>query len=153
MTRAASSDTVASLLSRFQTDCKAYQQALRREDVPAANRLLLSIMRRGDALADSEAGRAALEALLDHPNAMLRLRTAHSSLTWAAEKTIPVVGRLLIGDLGAESGALERIMIRTSACDKLYLSFGIRSWRQNDLIAPLRAYGIELPYDEEEIST
>jgi hypothetical protein len=110
-------------------------------------------MRRGDALADSEAGRSALEALLDHSNAMLRLRAAHWCLKWAVEKTVPVVGRLLIEDLGAESGALERVMIRTSACDKLYLFFGIRSWRQNDLIAPLRAHGVDLPYEEEEIWT
>jgi hypothetical protein len=64
---------------------------------------------------------------------------------WSPEKAIPVLGRLLVEDLGAESSAHERGDIRLGAKEMLYRHFGIDDFDRNRLIEPLRAYGIDLP--------
>ena len=153
MKRDTSADSASDLILSFRNETEKYRHALRHEDVPNANCLVLSIMRLGDSLEASQAGRDALEELLDNADPLLRLRAAHWCLKWTPERAVPVVGRLLTDDLGDDSAPFERLMIRTSASDKLFLFFGIESWRDNDLIEPLRAYGVELPHEDEEIWT
>ncbi len=106
-----------------------------------------------DCLAATEEGRLALEDLTKDPSPHLRLRAAYRCLTWSPRLAVPVIGNLIADDLVDACAPMERINIHTSAVDTLLLFFGIESWRQNDLIEPLRAYGIELPYEEEEIWT
>jgi hypothetical protein len=125
------------------------RQAVRRGDIPAANRHLLKVIAATDALAATPQGRDALKSLFDHPIADLRLRAAASMLDWAPDLAIPVLGRLLIEDLGAESSADEGIDIRLEASGALYRHFGIRSFKRNDLIEPLRAHGVEIPFRPE----
>ncbi len=131
-----------------------HRLAVRRNDILALNRHILKVSAAADSLAAKiPHGREALEQLLVHPTAYVRLRAAGRVLMWAPEKAVPVLGRLLIEDLGNESSPDERIDIRTEAKGWLYQHFDIRSFNRNDLIEPLRAYGIEIPYRQEEIWT
>ena len=61
--------------------------------------------------------------------------------------------RLRTDDVGADRAPFEQLIIRASASDKPFLFFGIRSWRESDLIEPLRDYGVELRREDEEIRT
>jgi hypothetical protein len=138
------------VLDSFLAAEERYEAAVRTDDIPEANRQMTKIITYGDRLAASgPEGREALEAMLDDASPYLRLRSARRVLAWAPQRAIPVLGRLLFEDLGGDRSAAERIDIRVSAKDCLYLHFGIKSWRQNDLIAPLRTYGVDLPYEDE----
>jgi len=136
-------DALLGLLFKYQ---ELHRQAVRRIDVPASNRHVLKIIEAGNALASTSPGRDALEKLLTHPMAYMRLRAAQRVLEWDSKMAIPVLGRLLFENLGEESTVDERIDIRTSAKDSLFMHFGIRSWNRNDLIEPLKTYGVDLPY-------
>ncbi|WP_011580268.1 MULTISPECIES: hypothetical protein [Chelativorans] len=147
MTRQNFSISVSDLLERFHKHQELYRLAVRRQDVPTANRHILKASEYLNALAAlNPAGRETIETLLTHPDAYLRLRAAGSVLSWSPEKAIPVLGRLLFEDLGPTRSPDERLDIRTEAKGWLYKHFGIRSFDRNDLIEPLRAYGVELPY-------
>jgi hypothetical protein len=140
---------VRAVLDRFLAAEERYEAAVRTDDIPEANRQMTKIITYGGRLAASGAeGRDVLDAMLQDASPYLRLRSAKRVLAWAPHRAIPVLGRLLFEDLGDRSPA-ERIDIRVSAKDCLYLHFGIRSASRNDLIAPLRAYGVELPYRDE----
>lgn len=146
MTRISSDMPVDALLGLLFKYRELHRQAVRRIDVPAGNRHILKVIKAGDALASTSPGRDALEKLLAHPMAYMRLRAAQSVMEWDSKIAIPVLGRLLFEDLGEESSADERIDIRTEAKETLFLHFGINSWNRNDLIEPLKAYGVDLPY-------
>lgn len=150
MTPTPSSAAVRAVLDRFLAAEALYETAVRSDDIPEANRQMTKLIIHGDGLAASGTeGREALEAMLHDASPYLRLRSAKRVLAWAPHRAIPVLGRLLFEDLGDDRSTAERIDIRVSAKDCLYLHFGIKSWRQNDLIAPLRAYGVELPFEDE----
>lgn len=147
MTRQISRMSIRELLERVYKYQELYQAAVRQEDVPTANRHILRVSESVDALAALiPEGREALESLLTHPDAYLRLRAAGSVIGWSPEKAIPVLGRLLSEDLGPKLSPDERLDIRTEAKGWLYEHFGIHSYNRNDLIEPLRAYGVDLPY-------
>jgi predicted transcriptional regulator len=145
MTRATSYRTLDQLAKHQEL----HRQAVRRQNIASANRQLLKVIAAADGLAASSRGRDILESLLEHRMAYMRVRAAARVLAWAPEKAIPVLGRLLVDDLGAESSIDERIDIRSEATGFLYRHFGIRSFNRNDLIEPLRAYGIDLPHRRE----
>jgi hypothetical protein len=153
MTPATSYRTPDQLLDQLVKYQELHRQAVRRKNVPLANRQLLKVIAAADGLAASSRGRDILESLLDHRMAYMRVRAAARVLSWAPEKAIPVLGRLLMEDLGVESSVDERIDIRSEATGFLYRHFGIRSFNRNDLIEPLRAYGIDLPHRREEAWT
>jgi hypothetical protein len=154
MTPVISESEASNLAATFRGSIMKFARAFSGGDIPAANDHMLSILRSGDALAlEDGPGRSALEAMLDDDNPFVRLHAGSQCMAWAEEKAVPVLGRLLFEDLGSTSAAAERAHIRHSAMNTLLLHFGIRSWRQNDLIAPLRAHGVDLPYEEEEIWT
>jgi hypothetical protein len=67
-------------------------------------------------------------------------------MEWAPRKAIPVLGWLLDADLEAISSVDERLDIRINTKDLLYKYFDIRSSDRNDLIEPLKEYGVELSY-------
>jgi hypothetical protein len=81
------------------------------------------------------------------------LRAAANVLEWSPEKAVPVLGRLLVEDLSAENSIDERIDIRVEASGWLYRHFGIRDYDRNKLIEPLRTYGVNIPWREEQIWT
>ncbi len=70
-------------------------------------------------------------------------------MDWAPDKAIPVFGSMLDADLSSIPSIDERLDIRVISRDWLYKHFNIRSANRNDLIEPLRAYGIELEHRDE----
>lgn len=121
--------------------------AIRRDDIPAANRHFDKATPLLDELASRvPAGREALEMLLTHSSAFVRLSAAARVLAWAHEKAIPVLAHLAEDDLGADYSPAEGGSVEISAAGLLYRHFDIRSFDRNDLIEPLRAYGIDWPH-------
>lgn len=139
------SKTIDEHLRMFFEQHDSYAAAVRRQDVPAANRCLLKVSSCLDAVAGLPGGKALLEKLLDHDEPYIRLRAAGSVMDWMPDLAIPVFGRLLAEDINNLS-PYERLDIHAEAVGWLYKYFKIRSFNQNDLIEPLRAYGVELPY-------
>ena len=139
------SNAIDEHLRMFFEQHHLYAAAVRRQDVPAANRCLLKVSSRLDAIAGLAGGKALLEGLLDHVEPYIRLRAAGSVMGWMPYLAIPVFGRLLAEEINNLS-PYERLDIDAEAVGWLYKHFEIRSFNQNDLIEPLRAYGIELPY-------
>jgi hypothetical protein len=146
MTRHDSETSVDALRERFLKYQEIQQLAIRDDDIPKANRNLLEVMRYGDALASTPMGKDVLEALAGNPLPFVRLRAAQYVRKWTPERAIPVLGKLLIEKLPPEMSPDERVELRISAKYSLYDFFGVTSWDTNDLIEPLRRYGIELPY-------
>lgn len=137
----------ANLLEKILLHRKNHMMHLRAERIPAANRELLTAKKYCDILSSNQYdGRMRLEMLLLNEEALVRILAASYVIQWAPDKVIPVMGRLLVDDLGAERGAVERVHIRISAAELLYQHFGITDYDQNKLIDPLRENGIELPY-------
>lgn len=146
MTRINSEMPIDALLKTLFKYQELQRLALRREDIRAANRHVLKAFAAADALNATPQGRDVLERLLNDTDPFLRLRAAECIMKWDPDLAIPVLGRMLFEDLGNESSPDERINIRTTAKDWLYRHFNIRSFDRNDLIEPLKAYGVELPY-------
>lgn len=145
MIRKISDLAVEDLVERFVKAQVKNQDAVREQNIPAANRQVDITMRTAEVLMKSAEGRRALENLMVHSEPFVRLRAAKYVRRWAPDLAIPVLGRMLIDeyeDISIEEG-LEMII---GAKDSLYLHFGIRSFDWNDLIEPLKPYGIELPF-------
>lgn len=121
--------------------------ACEREDVAAANRQTDKLSAVLDQLAGTPAGRFALEALLTHEVPEVRLRAAGAAMAWAPEKAIPVLGSL-VADWRPKDPRRGYVAVRTEAKGWLYDYFGVTDFDQNKLIEPLRAYGINLPYQD-----
>lgn len=122
--------------------------AVCRLDPAAANRHLAKAKAAAETLAATPEGRAEIEKLLAHPVVHIRLSAAEEMADWAPETAIPIFGRLLDADLIAMGVGSpdERLDIRDRAKSWLYRYFDVRSWNRNDLIEPLKAYGVELTY-------
>ena len=145
MTRKISELPVEDLVGRFVKAQVKNQEAVREQNIPVANRQVDITMRTGEILTKSAEGRLALETLMSHSEPFVRLRAAQYARRWAPDLAIPVLGRMLLDeyeDISVEE-SLEMII---GAKDSLYLHFGIRSFDWNDLIEPLKPYGIELPF-------
>lgn len=142
------SEAVAQLLQSLVKYQELQQLAFRRDDIAAANRHFDRIVAAANGLVANPEGRQTLELLLHHSSAFLRLRAAIRVLRWNPEQAVPVLGRILTETLGADLSASERIEVRTSAANTLYQHFGVRGFDRNKLIEPLRAYGVELPYQD-----
>lgn len=145
MTRKISELPVEDLVGRFVKAQVKNQDAVREQNIPVANRQVDITMRTAEILITSAEGRRALETLMSHSEPFVRLRAAQYVRRWAPDLAIPVLGRMLLDeyeDISVEE-SLEMII---GAKDSLYLHFGIRSFDWNDLIEPLKPYGIELPF-------
>ncbi|TKT81273.1 hypothetical protein [Aquamicrobium sp. LC103] len=128
---------------RMEAVCNLY--------VGGANRHFLKAHRARDKLVATAEGRSALEGLLSHPTLHVRVSAAAAVMTWDAERVIPFLGGLLDADLSAIPSVDERLEIRITAMDLLYMHFDVRSSDRNDLIEPLRAYGVELSYRDHSL--
>jgi hypothetical protein len=145
MTRKTSELPVEDLVGRFVKAQMKNQYAVREQNIPVANHQVDITMRTAEILIKSAKGRLALETLMSHSEPFVRLRAAQYVRRWAPDLAIPVLGRMLLDeyeDISVEE-SLEMII---GAKDSLYLHFGIRSFDWNDLIEPLKPYGIELPF-------
>ncbi|MBO6725700.1 MAG: hypothetical protein JJ911_08585 [Rhizobiaceae bacterium] len=145
MTQNISELPVEDLVGRFVKAQMKNQYAVREQNIPVANRQVDITMRTAEILIKSAKGRLALETLMSHSEPFVRLRAAQYVRRWAPDLAIPVLGRMLLDeyeDISVEE-SLEMII---GAKDSLYLHFGIRSFDWNDLIEPLKPYGIELPF-------
>ncbi|MBL8583782.1 MAG: DUF2019 domain-containing protein [Rhizobiaceae bacterium] len=121
--------------------------AVRRDDTPSANRYMKKVNQARHALAaKGNSGRAALEGLMRHPMPQVRLDGAVSVMQWAPDLAIPVLGRL-IAETGYEKdmSADELIEVRHEATLSLFDHFGTKYYDRDELIEPLRAYGVDIP--------
>ncbi len=149
MTPRTSENSVHDLLQAF-LDCEELRmQSVRRLDVPEANKYVLKAAAAAEALSKTAEGRAEIEKLLGHATLYVRVRAAGAVMDWAPDKAIPVFGSMLDADLSSIPSIDERLDIRVISRDWLYKHFNIRSANRNDLIEPLRAYGIELEHRDE----
>lgn len=151
MTRAASDLSIDVLRERLLKYQERQQMAIRDENVPEANRHFLKVKQYADALADTPRGRDVLEELARSPLPFVRLRAAYRVRAWAPRIAIPVLGRLVIEQFGADLSIDERLELRINAKEALYSFFGIDSYDHNDLIEPLKAYGVDLPYRDHSL--
>ena len=146
MTRKISELSISEAIDAFVGHLALRMQGVRNLDVPAANRHFLKAKAVADKLVASEPGRLAIEELLAHPILHIQVSAAEYVRRWDPDKVIPFLGRLLDADLSTIASVDERLDIRCRAKDALYMHFGIRSWDRNDLIEPLKAYGVNLTY-------
>jgi hypothetical protein len=116
---------VSELLSRFVRHRELRMDAVRRLDVPAANRHFLAAAAAAESLARTVAGRSALERLLDHPTVHLRVAAGSYVIDWAPAEVVPLFGRLLDADLSSIESPAERSEIRLDAMEWLYKHLGV----------------------------
>lgn len=133
------------LFSRFFTHHTSYTEAVRIMNVPMANRHIRRVSEILGKIKETESGREALERMLSDADPYLRLRAAGSLIRWMPHKAIPVLGKLTFEPLEGKS-VDERIDIRTEAKGWLFTQFGVKNFDRNELIVPLRKYGVEMPY-------
>lgn len=136
------------LVARYVQLEELRRLAIRRDDIPAANRhydRTVPILR--ELVSRNPDGRRAIEALLAHPSPFVRLGAACKVLIWAPAMALPVLARLALNP-GSGFSAEERGSVALSAEGMLYKHFGIRNFDSNDLIEPLRAFGVDWPREE-----
>jgi len=152
MIRVSSSSRLDDLTRRFVDHAEATRELSKLDnDVPAFNRHVKKMMAVGDALTALPEGRVRLEKLMTDRKPFVRLRAAQEVRRWAPHLAIPVLGRLIADDFKAELSPGERLELRISAKDSLCIHFDIMSFDQNDLIEPLAAYGIDLPWQDHSV--
>lgn len=151
MTRTISDKPTDALIAKLVEYDELRGLALRRNDIPAANRhfdratpILKELASR------NPEGRDALEGLLAHASPFVRLDAAFRVLAWAPASAIPVLARLALNP-GSNYSHEERGSVITSAKEILYHHFGIRSFDPNALIEPLRAFGVDWPRRESSL--
>jgi len=99
-----------------------------------------------DLLQKTKEGRAALEGLLTHDSAEVRLAAANRVLQWNSDLAIPLLG-YLSAHWRPRNPEKGYVPVGFSATLILLQHFGIRNADTNALIGPMRAYGIEMPFD------
>lgn len=151
MIRQTSENSIQDLLEAFLDYEELRMQAVRRLDVPKANKYVLTAAAAANVLSKTAQGRAEIEKLLRHPTLYIRVRAAGVVMDWAPEKAIPVFGAMLDADLSSIPSVDERIDISVTSKDWLYGHFNIHNADRNALIEPLRAYGIELKHRDETL--
>ena len=120
--------------------------ALRRRDIPAANR---HAEMAGAALrALSEAGvegRSALEELMQDADPSTRGRAASEVISWDPNRAIPVLARLLHEQRAPESVSVETVGTQLEAQHALQDYFGLDLFDARELPGRLSQMGIDLP--------
>ena len=152
MTSGSSDSSVQELVAILLKYQKLEIAASERDDIDSANRYFDRLSAALDQLATTSPGRDTLERLMQHEMPEIRLRAAGRVMAWAPEMAIPVLGRLLV-DWKPRDPRKGYVAVGDGARMRLYQHFGIRSYNRNDLIEPLRRYGIELPPRSGEIWT
>lgn len=146
MSLATSDLPVDTLFDRFLKYQERQQIAIRADEIPTANRHVMKVTQYADALAATPQGKDRLESAVNSQLPFVQLRAAQWVIDWAPEIAVPELGRLVICDFEPDISINERLELRISAKHTLYHFFGITSFDHNDLIEPLKAYGIDLPY-------
>ncbi len=117
-----------------------------RQDVAGYNRHATKHFAVGNQIEQlGEAGRRALETLVNHESAQVRLLSAHQVLKWNPAKAAPVLGNLMAVDPLSGLNGYQRFSIRTTASAMLRIHFKVRPYDGTELIEPMRAYGFEIP--------
>lgn len=133
------------LVERFVHVSRLMSAAEKRVDIPTYNRLIVRNFAAGDEIERAgEAGRRALESLLDHEIAQVRLAAGQRVLRWDPAKAAPVLLRLMTNESLQGIHGYERISVSHSANMMLHLHFDVPVYDGTELIEPMRAYGIEL---------
>ncbi|YBV98075.1 DUF2019 domain-containing protein [Phyllobacteriaceae bacterium JZ32] len=146
MTRIRSDLPAAELMMLLEKYTDLRRAALLADDVPRANRYSDKVHAALNALTDrGEEGRRAFEELLTHPLPHMRLYAAGKVIKWKPDAAVPVLGRLLIEKFDDGTARLAAVDVRVSADNRLMEFFDIKSLNPNDLIEPIKAYGIDLP--------
>lgn len=145
MTRTISDMPVEELVAAFIEQAEFQRLAIRDQKIPKANRHMDKVVQIRNALDETPEGRQALLKLVNNEARYVQLRAARPVIDWAPDIAVPVLGRLLIEDFGDKLTDSEGIELRISAKEILFNHFGIENFDRNELIEPLRAYGIEIP--------
>lgn len=127
-------------------------EAFERDDIRTGNRHFDKLSAALEQLANTPPGRDALERLMQHEMPEVCVRAAGMVIGWAPDIAIPVLGRLMV-DWRPKDTRKGYFSVGGSAKMRLYRHFGIRTYHRNDLIEPLRRYGIELRRLPDEIWT
>lgn len=131
---------------RFQKYQSLEAAAMRRRDIPAANRHVEKVTVALDALANSGAeGKAVLEELMRNADPSIRGRAARRVIGWDPDRAAPVLARLLHEPLDPQSASAEAVSIRIEAEHALLQHFGLDIFDPRKLPDRLAAMGIKLP--------
>jgi hypothetical protein len=150
MVRNASKKDNAQLVTAIVAHEDSHRLAVRRDDIRGANRWFEKSRVALDDLAGRVPdGRTSVEALLWHSSSFVRLAAAAKVREWAPDLAIPVLADLYLVEREADTSTSERGSVAISAKGLLYRIFGITSYDPDDLIEPLRRYGIVWPSQEE----
>jgi len=122
-----------------------WEKAIRRDDVPSANKYALRMTHAVRRLRETEAGRSELDKLLTHSKPNIRLWAAGSAEAWAPDLAVPVLARLLYEPLEKDGGAIEDVGIRMNAKAYLAQHFGLHPSDLRELPGRLADMGIDLP--------
>jgi len=121
------------------------QAAMRRRDIPAANRHVEQITRALRTLSGSPLGRQRLEGLLDHPDPSTRGRAASEIIQWVPERAVPVLAKLLYEPQDPAAAAFEKVGVSLEAQKALTGYFGLPWHDPRGLVEKLAAAGSALP--------
>jgi len=151
MTSMRSSRTLEQWTEEFVRRLKKQAEADRADDVPTYNRLHKKVVEALNAiLGAGPRGRDVLENLLSHETPQVRMWAAGQVMKWDPDKAIPLLGHLIVDKLPDETAAMERVTIRMGASSYLEKHFGVKNYDRNELIEPLKAYGIGVPRRSEQ---
>lgn len=146
MTSPVTDSSIRVLINRLIEANQLEIAAREREDTRAGNRQVDRMRLLLDELVSDPMGRDALERLMTHEIPEVRLRAAGRVMGWAPKKAVPVLGSL-VAHWRPKDPRKGYVAVALSASWQLYQHFGIKDYDQNKLIEPLRAYGIELPWE------
>lgn len=124
-----------------------WENAIRKTDIPTANKHALRMTHIVRALRETEAGRLELEKLLTNPKPNIRLWAAGSASAWAPDIAVPVLAKLLYERLEKEASLQEEVGIRINAKGYLARYFGLHPADLRELPDRLANMGISLPED------
>ena len=134
------------LVERYLHLAMEMSRAEGREDVAGYNKHATKHFAVGNQIEQiGDPGRHALEALIDHESAQVRLLSAHQVLKWDPAKAAPVLGNLMAVDPLSGLSGYQRFSIRTTAESMLRIHFKVRPYDGTELVEPMRAYGFEIP--------
>ncbi|GAB1581444.1 hypothetical protein [Phyllobacterium phragmitis] len=146
MTSMRSSRSLEQWAEEFVRRLQEQAEADRADNTAAYNRLHKKVVEALNAILDAgPRGRDILEYFLNHETPQVRMWAAGQVIKWDADKAVPVLGHLLVDKLPQETAAMERVNIRMGASAYLEQHFGITNFDRNELIEPLKAYGIDVP--------
>lgn len=122
-----------------------WEEAIRKTDIPKANKYALRMTHIVRALRDTEDGRLELEKLLTHSKPNIRLWAAGSVVQWNPDAAVPVLAKLLYEPVGKEASTQEAVGIVIDAQGYLAQCFGLHPADLRALPSRLADMGINLP--------